>query len=417
MPILPGQKTQTALPIDMSSLNQNEFNQRWHDRLESGRLKRLRDSINRHACAAGLFYDPVNIRYATGTSNMQVYSLHNPCRYVFVAAEGPVILFEFTGCEHLSDDHKCVDEVRAAKSWYHFNSGPRVIEDATRWRDEIVSLMHEYGGGEKTLAVDRLDPIGTHLLEAKGIIIADGQKVSDMARIIKTAEEIDAVRRSIDVCQAAIRRMIAESKPGMTEQQIWSLLHQTNIAMGGEWIETRLFTSGPRTNPWYQEASDKIVEDGEMVSLDSDMVGPLGYSADISRSWVVGSKAPTSSQRRLYAMAHEQVQRNCELFKPGSSLREIADRGLRLPESYRHYEQPAIAHGIGLCNEYPLIMNQDNFKSRGHDAQLEPGMVLCIESYAGKQGGAEGVKLEQQLLITENGHELLSDMEFEANLL
>ena len=401
----------------MNKTSKTIFNQGWHDKLESGRLSRLRESIKKHACAAGLFYDPVNIRYATGTSNMQVYSLHNPCRYVFVPADGPVILFEFGGCEHLSDNHKCVDEVRIAKSWYHFNSGPRVVEDATSWCNEITSLLHQHGGGEKSLAIDRMDPIGTHLLESKGINIVDGQQVSDMARIIKTDQEIQAIRQSIHVCQTAIRRMIAESRPGMSEQQIWSLLHQTNIAMGGEWIETRLFTSGPRTNPWYQEASDKIVENGEMVSLDSDMVGPLGYSADISRSWVVGSKKPTAGQRKLYAMAHEQVQRNCELFKPGASLHEIAEQGQRLPEPYRHYEQPAIAHGIGLCNEYPLVMNQDNFKSRGHDAQIQPGMVLCIESYAGQRGGNEGVKLEQQLLITETGSEILSDMEFEEHLL
>ena len=335
----------------MSDIKSPLMDQSWHNQLERARLKRLRDSIIKHDCVAGLFYDPVNIRYASGTSNMQVYSLHNPCRYVFVAAQGPLILFEFGGCEHLSDNHHCVDEVRLAKAWYHFNSGPRVMENATSWRDEIVSLVQRYGAGETRLAIDRMDPIGTKLLESKGIEIVDGQKVSDMARLIKTNEETDAIRQSIHVCQTAIRRMISESKPGMSEQEIWSILHQTNIAMGGEWIETRLFTSGPRTNPWYQEASDKIVENGEMVSLDSDMVGPLGYSADISRSWIVGDKKPSSEQRRLYTMAHEQVQRNCELFTPGASLLEVANNGKRLSGLYVHQEQPAIAHGIGLCND------------------------------------------------------------------
>src|SRR5277367_1650844 len=70
---------------------------------------------------------PDQHRYATGTTNMQVYSLHNPCRYVFVAADGPVILFEFKGCEHLSADCPAVDEVRRAVSWYHFITGPRTL--------------------------------------------------------------------------------------------------------------------------------------------------------------------------------------------------------------------------------------------------------------------------------------------------
>ena len=74
----------------------------WHRRLDLGRVARLKAKLLEYDCVAGLFYDPVNIRYATGTTNMQVYSLHNPCRYAFVAVEGPVILFEFSGCEFMA---------------------------------------------------------------------------------------------------------------------------------------------------------------------------------------------------------------------------------------------------------------------------------------------------------------------------
>ncbi|MDA3033244.1 MAG: aminopeptidase P family N-terminal domain-containing protein, partial [Actinomycetota bacterium] len=84
--------------------------------LESGRLDRLRAALAAADCDAGVFYDPINVRYATGTSNMQVYSLHNPCRYAYVPVEGPVVLFDFKGCEHLSDGHHNVAEVRNAIS-------------------------------------------------------------------------------------------------------------------------------------------------------------------------------------------------------------------------------------------------------------------------------------------------------------
>lgn len=98
--------------------------------LEAGRLVRLRKSISDAGCDAGLFYDPTNIRYATGTSNMQVYSLHNPCRYAFVPVAGPVVLFEFKGCGHLSDGHPNVGEIRNATSWYDFITGDRTSEFA-----------------------------------------------------------------------------------------------------------------------------------------------------------------------------------------------------------------------------------------------------------------------------------------------
>jgi Xaa-Pro dipeptidase len=389
----------------------------WHKRLDLGRLARLKQKLLEYDCAAGLFYDATNIRYATGTSNMQVYSLHNPCRYVFVPVEGPTILFEFSGCEFIADGRPTVDEVRIAQAWYHFAAGPRLMEFAQAWCGEIVDLMKTYGGGNRRLAIDKMDPVGTHLLEDNNITIVDGFEVAHMARIIKTPEEIDAVRQSVDVCQIAIRKMIAETKPGMTENAIWSILHQTNIELGGEWIETRLLTSGPRTNPWYQEASERKIEAGDIVSLDSDLIGPHGYGADISRSWTAGDSKPKAEQRRLYALAHEQVQRNLELFVPGRSFFELADLAFRMPDKYKAFEQPAIAHGSGLCNEFPLLIHSDKIRAKGHDGIVEPGMVICVESYAGAPGEAEGIKLEQQILITEDGPELLSDMEFEEELL
>jgi len=389
----------------------------WHRRLDLGRLARLKARLLEHDCAAGLFYDPMNIRYATGATNMQVYSMHNPCRYVFVGTEGPVILFEFAGCEFLAEDRPAVDEVRVAQAWYHFAAGPRMMEFARSWCAEIGDLMKTHGGGNRRLAVDRLDPIGTHLLEEAGIEIVEGQEVAHLARLAKTPEEVAAIRQSIDVCQEAIRRMIAETRPGMTENAIWSILHQTNAERGGEWIETRLLTSGPRTNPWYQEASERKVEEGDIVCLDSDLIGPHGYGADISRSWTVGDRKPTDDQRRLYALAHEQVSRNSELFMPGRSFFEIADLARRMPDGYLANEQPAIAHGSGLCNEFPLLIHSDKIRAKGHDGIIEPGMIICVESYAGAPGGKEGVKLEQQILVTEDGPELLSDMEFEEDLL
>lgn len=389
----------------------------WRHRLHLGRLARLRAALARADCAAGLFYDPINIRYATGTSNMQVYGLHNPCRYAFVASDGPVVLFEFKGCAHLSDDCPAVDEVREAVAWYHFTSGPRAGENARTWCAEILDLLARHGGGDRRLAVDRLDPLGTHLLEAEGVSLVEGQEVAHLARMIKTPEEIDALRQAVAVCQAGMRRMRAATRPGMSEQEIWAILHQTNIEQGGEWIETRLLSSGPRTNPWYQEAGARRVEAGDMISLDSDLIGPQGYGADISRSWLVGEGRGSDEQRRLYALAHEQVSRNLEVFKPGRSYYEVADLAWQLPAPYDAFEIPCVAHGIGLCNEFPLVLHKSLIRDKGHDGLVEPGMVFCVESYVGAPGGAEGVKLEQQILVTETGIELLSDLEFEEALL
>ena len=401
----------------MPDRERSEEETNWRARLHLGRLARLRKQLERADCAAGLFYDPINIRYATGTSNMQVYALHNPCRYAFVASSGPVVLFEFKGCAHLSDDCPAVDELRDAVSWYHFIAGPHAAEKARRWSAEIVELLSRHGGGNRRLAVDRLDPMGTHLLEEQGIELIDGQELAGLARMIKSPEEIDAIREAVAVCQSGMRRMRVATRPGMSEQEIWAILHQTNIEQGGEWIETRLLSSGPRTNPWYQEASARPVEAGDMISLDSDLIGPHGYGADISRSWLVGEGRGSDDQRRLYALAHEQVSRNLEIFQRGRSFLEIAELAWQLPAPYGDFEIPCVAHGIGLCNEFPLVLHKNWIQEKGYDGLVVPGMVFCVESYVGAPGGREGVKLEQQILVTETGVELLSDLEFEDALL
>jgi Xaa-Pro dipeptidase len=384
------------------------------DALELGRLARLRAQLAASECDAGVFYDPVNIRYATGTSNMQVYSLHNPCRYAFVPVEGPVVLFDFKGCEHLSVGHPAVSEVREATSWYHFVTGPRTEEFAGTWATEMVDLL---GAGRTRLAVDRLDPYGAAALTRLAVEVVDGQAVANLAKAVKTDLEIDAIRVAMAACEAGIAEMAAAMEPGVTEQALWSVMHRANIAAGGEWFETRLLTSGPRTNPWYQECSDRVIEDGDVVAFDTDLIGIGGYSIDISRTWIAGDRAPTDDQRRMYSAAHEQVVNNIELLRPGVSFRELSEKAWLPPESLHSRTNACVAHGVGFCNEYPLIVNRDHFAGGGYDGVIEAGMVLCVESLVAPPGGKEAVKLEEQVLVTEHGPELLSRYPFDDRLL
>ena len=64
--------------------------------------------------------------------------------------------------------------------------------------------------------------------------------------------------------------MLAAVEPGMTERDVWAMLHAGNIRRGGEWIETQILSSGPRTNPWMQEASARVIQAGEMLAYDTD---------------------------------------------------------------------------------------------------------------------------------------------------
>ena len=216
------------------------------------------------------------------------------------------------------------------------------------------------------------------------------------------------MKEAIAACEEGMRWMQAALAPGITENALWSLLHQANIELGGEWVETRLLASGPRTNPWFHECSDRIIEDGDFVCFDTDLIGPNGYCADISRSWLAGGGKPNDEQRALYEIAREQIDHNTALLRPGTGFREYAEACYELPRDCLAGRYSVVAHGIGLCDEYPSIVYRQDWGQAGYDGVIEPGMAMCVESYVGREGGREGVKLEQQYLVTESGPELLS---------
>ena len=230
--------------------------------LRAYRLARVRAQLAARDCAGIVVTDPINIRYTTDAANMQVWCLHNAARYAFVATEGPIVLFDFHGCAHLAEPLALVDEVRPARAWYYFHSGARLAEHAGLWAAELADLVRAHGGGNRRLAIDKADRAGVVALERLGFDLQDGQEIMEQARAIKSPDEIKAMRCALAACEAAMGTMQAELRAGMTEQELWALLHAENIKRGGEWIETRLLTSGPRTNPWFQECSSRVIESG-----------------------------------------------------------------------------------------------------------------------------------------------------------
>ncbi len=381
------------------------------------RLGRVRAELQARDIAAAILVDPLNVRYATDSTNMQMWISHNPARYVFVPADGPVVLFDFHNCEHLSNGLGTVDEVRHGTGVFYFCAGPRIGEFAERWAAELEELVRAHGGGNRRVALDTANPLATFALQSLGLEVMDGTGVMEVAREIKSAEELKCMRAAITVCEEAMAEMRRRLVPGMTENELWSILNQVNAANGGEWIETRLLTSGAKTNPWFQEAGFREIRKGELVSFDTDLIGPFGYCADLSRTFYCGDGKGSDEQRRLFAISREQIEYNMNLLKPGMTFREFSEKSYVLPEQYRANRYSVVAHGVGLCDEFPHIAYMQDISSHGYDGVIHPGMTLCLESYVGADGGAEGVKLEQQVLVTETGVELLSHFPFEDALL
>lgn len=386
------------------------------DEVRMYRLNRVREQLRQRDLAGIILYDQLNTRYATDATNMQIWCSHNEARYVYVPAEGPVVLFDYGGKDILCKGLPGVDEVRASINFFYMVAGAEFAGRARRWAKEMADVIAENAGGNKRIAIDRIAPIGAQELTTLGYEIHDGFDVMECAREIKSPGEITLMRKSVEVCEQAIEAMRGALVPGITENALWAELHKGNITGGGEWIETRLLSSGPRTNPWFRESSMRPIEKGDMVSFDTDLVGPYGYCCDMSRSWICDAE-PDDEQRRLYAEAYMQIQDNKALLKPGVTFREITDKLRPMADEFLPGRYGIAMHGVGLCDEFPAIYYPQDWDKNGNDGVMKEGMVMCVEALIGVTGGREAVKLEEQVLITADGYEQLTSYPLEESWL
>ena len=347
---------------------------------------------------------------------MQVYSARNPARYLFVPVEGPVVLFEYAGCAHLAEGLDTVDEVRPATAISYFFTHDKLGASTERWADEIDALARECRTGDR-IALESGTPASAFALGRRGYDVADAQAPLEQARCIKVPNELKMIRSSLRAVEEGVQHLERSISPGKTENEVWSELHRHLIATGGDYVETRLMNSGPRTNPWFSECGDRALNAGDLVALDTDVVGRHGYFADFSRTFLCGDRDPTDAQKRLYQLAYEQVQTNLRALRPGMSFRDYAEETWKIPAPYKSRRYFALAHGAGMNGEYPYIVHREDLDAHGYDGIIEPGMTLCVESFIGHEDGGEGVKLEEQVYVGEDRVELLSDYPFDERLL
>ncbi|MDR9424353.1 MAG: Xaa-Pro peptidase family protein [Marinobacter sp.] len=384
--------------------------------LRAGRLARLRNMMREEGYAAVILFDPYNQRYATGSRNMFGYFLRNSTRYIYVPLEGPVILFEYPGSAHVSTWLETIDESRTSQVvWSAVNQRDGLSSDP--FGVEIAELVREHGGGNRKVGLDRCSLNLARSLEAQDLDVFDCMQDILHTRRIKTPEEIACLAQSMAGSEAAVARVEEAIRPGITENELFAELYGEVIRQGGEFIETRLLSSGPRTNPWFNEASNRVIRPGELVALDTDTIGVHGYYSDFSRTFHVGPGKPSAYQQSLYQMAYEQVHHNMDLLAPGVEYREIAEKAWKIPERFLNRRYPSIIHGVGMHGETPLVAHHMDFDRFSKDGVLEPGMVVSVESYIGEEGAADGVKLEEEVLITDTGYEKLSRYPFNAELL
>ena len=386
------------------------------------RWERLTQHIVDRDYGGLLMFDPLNIRYATDSTNMQLWNTHNPFRAVLLCADGYMVIWDYKNSPFLSEFNPLVKEQRSGADLFYFDRGDKVDIAADIFANEVRNLIAEHGSNNMRLAVDKIMLHGLRALESQGFEIMEGEEVTEKSRSIKGNDEILAMRCASVACENAVQIMEQSARSGvpngnMSEDDIWAVLHAENIKRGGEWIETRLLASGPRTNPWFQECGPRIVQNNEIVAFDTDLIGSYGICVDISRTWWIGDKPPRPDM--VYAMqhAHEHIMQNMEMLRPGVHMRDLTMNTHMLDDNFQKGKYGCLMHGVGLCDEWPLIPYPDKFVEGAYDYYLEEGMVLCVEALVSPEGGDFSIKLEDQVLITATGFENLSKYPFDAQLM
>jgi Xaa-Pro aminopeptidase len=392
------------------------------DRMREYRWRRLTEGLVARGYGGLLMFDPLNIRYATDTTNMQLWNTHNPFRAVLLCADGHMVIWEYKNSPFLVTFNPLIKEIRSGATFFYNSTGDRGDAAATGFAAQVDEIMRAHAGTNRRLAVDKIMIAGLRALERRGFEVMEGEEVTERVRAVKGPDDIAALRCAQHACEASIAEMERATREGvpkgeMSEDAIWSVLHAENIKRGGEWIETRLLASGPRTNPWFQECGPRIVQNNEIVAFDTDLIGTYGMCVDISRTWWIGDQRPTNAMISAMHHAMDHIRENMAMLKPGVSIKELVFGGHQLDAQYWKQKYSCKMHGVGLCDEWPYVTYPDGYTEGAFDAVLEPGNVLCVEALVSLEGGDFSIKLEDQVLITETGVENLTRYPFDDRLL
>jgi Xaa-Pro dipeptidase len=381
-------------------------------RLRSERLDRLQGTMRAGGMAVCVFFHPANIRYATGASMMDVFCAGTSARYCVVPADGDPVLFEWEmGVPYSS---KIVRDVRVA-GWWQF-VGTRRMEKTDRMAAEIRDVLHELGVAGEQVGVDRLDAAAFLALQRAGLRVVDASPVTDAARELKTPEEVKVMRFNGAIGAEMMAEFEAAIVDGIAEYELFARLSDGLLRRRGEVVFSRLVASGENTNPWGSEARDKLVRNGDLVAVDTDAVGYEGYLIDFSRTFLCGEGPPSREAVEAYRVAHDSLLSMRAALRPGLSFREYAASVPAIPEKYLPLRYDLMVHGAGLEDEGPIIY-YDGQGDNPEDEHIEENMALCLECYIGAVGGSCGVKLEDQLLVTAGGSELLCAYPYDSRLL
>ncbi len=376
------------------------------DRLRSERQAKARQGLKKHSVAALLAARPENTRYLTGLRGPE---FQPALWYALFPADGEPVVFHHAGwLPTYPREAPWIKEWRLARAWLSRGPGEEASHlEAKRFASEIKQELQEKGLQDEKLAIVGFDGLAQQALKDAGITVVDGWPIMLDITKTKTADEISCLKMAFAATDAGWYRAWELLKPGAIDVEVSAEAMLAAHKAGAEEISSGHLRSGILAFDRGFAGTGRVINYGDLVYGSFCQVKYMGYNTCYYRTFSVG-KEPDQRAKSWYSQLVERLDNVIEAIKPGGST---ADAAIHFPPASRWgYKEEAelltleIGHGIGLFNYgYPIINRQ---WSLDHPQEFEVGMTLAVEGREGAPGEG-GVRLEDAVVITENGAELI----------
>jgi Xaa-Pro dipeptidase len=224
------------------------------------------------------------------------------------------------------------------------------------------------------------------------------------ARIIKTKDEIELLKTSAAMVDAAYEEVVRAIRPGVRENDLVALANKLLYTLGSDLVECVNSVAGGRGIPHPHTFSDRMIRPGEMVYLDI-MHSYMGYRTCYYRTFCCG--APTKAQLNAYETAWKWLKDSIDAVKPGATTADVA-KAWPAPEKFGLAGEDEafllqFGHGVGLSIwEKPVI---SRLFSLENPYPIKEGMVFALETYCPSADGKGTARLEEEVVVTADGCE------------
>ena len=388
------------------------------DRLRSERLSRLKEELERSDLGALLTFDFHNIRYMTST-HIGTWAMDKMIRFALLPRGGDPVLWDFgSAAGHHTLYAQWLDEPhRAAGRGDRYGSRAgistlrgAISPDAGRAEDvarKVAEVMRDFGLEGQAVGVDIVEPPVAAALAAAGHQVVDGQQVFLAARRIKTSDEIGLLTQAASMVDGAYEQLYEFLRPGVKENECVGLVSKVLYDLGSEHVEGVNAISGERCAPHPHVFSDRIIRPGDPAFFDI-LHSFLGYRTCYYRTFAVGRAS--RGLRDAYTICREYMDRAIDLVKPGATTADIVSVWPTAQEFGFANEEAAFGlqygHGVGLSIwERPIF---SRMTSLDYPETLEEGMVFALETYWPSADGWGAARLEEELVVTKDGCEVIT---------